>query len=167
MKRVIASSSLMALSLLLSGCGESKNEEGGCCMHEHHKDHNEGNKDTMSCKKKTDSGLAYEVLKEGEGAAPEKGQVVTVHYTGWLEKDGQPDLEAKFDSSVDRGEPFSFIIGGGQVIAGWEEGVADMKPGEMRRLTIPSELAYGEQGAGGVIPGNATLVFDVELLKVS
>jgi FKBP-type peptidyl-prolyl cis-trans isomerase len=165
MKRIIASSSLLAVSLLFSGCGEkSKDKDGGCCSHSHH---DEGHKDSMACKKKTDSGLAYEVLKEGEGAAPEAGQLVTVHYTGWLEKDGQPDLNAKFDSSVDRGEPFTFVIGGGQVIKGWDEGVADMKPGEVRRLVIPSELAYGERGAGGVIPGNATLVFDVELLKIS
>lgn len=112
---------------------------------------------------KTDSGLQYEIIKEGSGKAPEKGQLVTVHYTGWLDNNGQPG--AKFDSSVDRGEPFVFPIGAGYVIKGWDEGVASMKVGEKRRLVIPSELGYGARGAGGVIPPNATLIFDVELLK--
>jgi len=111
----------------------------------------------------TDSGLDYIILKEGSGASPKKGQPVTVHYTGWLEQDGNPG--AKFDSSVDRGQPFTFVIGVGQVIEGWDEGVLAMKVGEKRRLFIPAKLGYGAQGAGGVIPPNANLIFDVELLE--
>lgn len=109
----------------------------------------------------TDSGLKYEVLKAGDGATPKTGQTVVVHYTGTLE-DG-----TKFDSSRDRGQPFSFKLGVGQVIKGWDEGLSTMKVGDRRKLTIPPELGYGARGAGGVIPPNATLIFDVELLKIS
>jgi len=108
----------------------------------------------------SDSGLKYEDLIEGEGAVAEPGQRVSVHYTGWLE-DG-----TKFDSSVDRNEPFQFALGRGMVIRGWDEGVAGMKVGGRRRLVIPPHLGYGAQGAGGVIPPNATLVFEVELLDI-
>lgn len=108
----------------------------------------------------TASGLQYEDIVVGEGASPVTGRGVTVHYTGTL-LDG-----SKFDSSRDRGQPFTFTIGVGQVIKGWDEGVAGMKVGGRRTLTIPSDLAYGSRGAGGVIPPNATLLFDVELLAV-
>lgn len=110
----------------------------------------------------TDSGLKYEDLNEGDGeVATGPGQTVTVHYTGWLE-DG-----TKFDSSVDRGDPFQFPLGVGMVIKGWDEGVAGMKVGGKRKLTIPSQLGYGAAGAGGAIPADATLIFEVELLKIS
>jgi len=109
----------------------------------------------------TQSGLQYEELLEGNGASPQPGQMVSVHYTGWL-TDG-----TKFDSSVDRGQPFEFCIGQGQVIRGWDEGVMSMKIGGKRKLTIPPELGYGARGAGGVIPPNATLIFEVELLGLN
>jgi peptidylprolyl isomerase len=104
------------------------------------------------------TGLQYEDLKVGTGESPKAGQTCVMHYTGWL-TDG-----SKFDSSVDRGQPFEFSIGRGQVIKGWDEGVMSMKVGGKRKLTIPPDLGYGARGAGGVIPPNATLVFEVELL---
>jgi len=109
----------------------------------------------------TASGLKYTDLVVGKGASPVAGKKVKVHYTGTLENG------RKFDSSVDRNEPFSFVIGVGQVIPGWDEGVMTMKVGGKRKLIIPSKLGYGASGAGGVIPPNATLLFDVELLDVS
>jgi peptidylprolyl isomerase len=108
----------------------------------------------------TDSGLQYRDIVEGTGAMPQPGQRVTVHYTGTLE-DG-----TQFDSSRDRGRPFSFKVGVGQVIKGWDEGVGSMRVGGRRQLVIPPELGYGARGAGGVIPPNATLIFDVELLRI-
>lgn len=103
--------------------------------------------------------------KKGKGALAEKGKTVSVHYTGWLWDKGKPGT--KFDSSLDRGTPFQFLLGGGQVIKGWDQGVAGMKVGGKRRLTIPPDLGYGANGAAPVIPPNATLIFDVELLGVN
>ena len=110
------------------------------------------------------SGLKYTDSKVGDGAAATSGHKVSVHYTGWLYNNGQKG--AKFDSSLDRGQPFAFGLGAGQVIQGWDEGVAGMKVGGKRTLIIPPDLGYGARGAGGVIPPNATLMFDVELLGV-
>ena len=110
------------------------------------------------------SGLKYTDTKTGDGAAAAAGNKVSVHYTGWLYNNGAKGT--KFDSSVDRGQPFQFTLGAHQVIAGWDEGVAGMKVGGKRTLIIPPDLGYGARGAGGAIPPNATLTFDVELLKV-
>jgi FKBP-type peptidyl-prolyl cis-trans isomerase FkpA len=134
---------LGALVLVLAAIGDDK------------KDKKEGNVVT------TKSGLKYEDLKVGDGAEAKKGDTVVVHYTGWL-KDGK-----KFDSSHDRKEPFSFKLGAGQVIKGWDEGVAGMKVGGKRKLIIPPELGYGARGAGADIPPNAELTFEVELLKIT
>ena len=106
-------------------------------------------------------------VKPGDGAMATSGSDVTVHYTGWLYDEKAPDLRgAKFDSSVDRDEPFTFLLGAGQVIRGWDEGVAGMKIGGKRKLLIPSDLGYGRSGAGAAIPPNTSLVFEVELLDV-
>jgi FKBP-type peptidyl-prolyl cis-trans isomerase len=113
-------------------------------------------KDTLT----TASGLRYIVVQKGNGTQAENGKTVDVHYTGYL-MDGRT-----FDSSIERGEPISFPLGQNMVIKGWEEGIALMKVGEKMRLIIPSELGYGDRGAGGVIPPNATLIFDVELVNV-
>ena len=110
----------------------------------------------------TSSGLQIIDTKPGAGAAPRTGQTVVVHYTGWLYANGAKGK--KFDSSVDRNEPFEFPVGAGRVIRGWDEGVGSMKVGGKRTLIIPPQLGYGASGAGGVIPPNATLMFDVELL---
>lgn len=133
---------LMALVvlLLLAGCGGK----------------NPAEEETVT----TNTGLQYVDIKVGEGDMPKLGDTVVVHYTGWLE-DG-----TQFDSSVDRGEPFEFSIGLGQVISGWDEGVGTMRVGGLRKLIIPPDLGYGAAGAGGVIPANATLIFEVELLEI-
>jgi peptidylprolyl isomerase len=110
--------------------------------------------------KTTKSGLKYAILKPGKGAVAKPGQSVVVHYTGWLKSNGK-----KFDSSVDHGQPFTFSLGGHQVIQGWDEGVAGMKTGEKRQLVIPPALGYGPDGHPPVIPPNSTLIFDVELIK--
>ena len=109
----------------------------------------------------TSSGLQYEDTQVGSGASPARGQTCVMHYTGWLTNG------TKFDSSKDRNDPFEFPLGAGRVIKGWDEGVAGMKIGGKRKLTIPPALGYGARGAGGVIPPNATLVFEVELLGVA
>lgn len=110
------------------------------------------------------NGLRFHDEVVGSGAQPTAGQTVDVHYTGWLNDNGKPGR--KFDSSRDRGAPFSFKLGAGQVIKGWDLGVADMKVGGRRTLVLPPDLAYGGRGAGGVIPPGATLIFDVELLGI-
>jgi FKBP-type peptidyl-prolyl cis-trans isomerase len=110
---------------------------------------------------KTDSGLQYVELKEGDGAVAKKGDTVEVHYTGWT-----TDPKKPFDSSLDRKQPFSFKLGAGMVIKGWDEGVAGMKVGGKRKLIIPSELGYGKRGAGKDIPPDSELTFEVELLKI-
>jgi peptidylprolyl isomerase len=112
----------------------------------------------------TPSGLQITDTQVGTGATPRSGQICVMHYTGWLYENGAKGK--KFDSSLDRGKPFEFTIGQGQVIRGWDEGVATMKTGGKRTLIIPPELGYGARGAGGVIPPNATLIFEVELLEV-
>jgi peptidylprolyl isomerase len=111
------------------------------------------------------SGWSYKMITPASSGAkaPENGQKVSVHYTGWIDENGQPGR--KFDSSVDRGQKFEFDLGKGRVIRGWDEAVADMKIGEKRRVYIPAELAYGNRGAGAVIPPNANLIFDIELFS--
>lgn len=115
----------------------------------------------------TPSGLQFQILNEAPDQAkkPKAGQVVVVHYTGWLDEQGTPGK--KFDSSVDRSSPFSFVVGKGQVIKGWDESLLDMKVGEKRRVHIPPTLGYGSRGAGAVIPPNATLIFDIELIEIA
>lgn len=155
MKRFVTPicSCIIVAILVCVGYGISKNSE----------DTTHGWKKNMN-RIKTPTGLEYEILQEGSGAAAQKGQAVTVHYTGWLDEQGNPG--AKFDSSVDRGQPFQFPLGVGMVIRGWDEGVAGMKVGEKRRLFIPAELGYGARGAGRAIPPHANLIFDVELIRV-
>jgi len=124
-----------------------------------------------ACGGNTESTSVTQLIRQddvvGTGAEAQGGRVVTVHYTGWLYDQTRPDRRGnKFDSSRDRNEPFSFNLGAGEVIRGWDEGVAGMKVGGRRTLTIPPDMGYGARGAGGVIPPNATLLFDVELLEV-
>ncbi len=123
-----------------------------------------GAKEGKSKMQRSPSGLQYEDVKVGTGAQPRKGQTCVMHYTGWLWENGAKGK--KFDSSVDRGQPFEFPLGQGMVIKGWDEGVATMKVGGKRNLLIPPSLGYGARGAGGVIPPNATLFFEVELLGI-
>lgn len=152
MKRVIIVTSLC----LLSGCLETSQENQGALMKNPNR--------TM-----TVSGLAYDILLPGQTQAQQakKGELVTVHYTGWLaDEAGNPVEKKKFDSSHDRQQPFQFVLGAGQVIKGWDEGVQGMYVGEKRRLIIPADLGYGKRGVPAVIPPDATLVFDVELLKI-
>jgi len=155
----------VGLSLLCSiGCVESAKK---CATETDVKNKREEKKERYM--QKATSGLQYEVLQEAceNASSPQVGQQVVVHYTGWLaDADGKPDVKKKFDSSVDRCKPFVFTVGVGMVIKGWDEGVLMMKVGEKRRFTIPSDLGYGARGVPGVIPGGATLIFDVELLEL-
>jgi FKBP-type peptidyl-prolyl cis-trans isomerase len=156
MKRLaIGCSLVVATAFLMVSCRNSKNINNNNTTQVG---------STKMTRTKTASGLEYVILQEGSGVSPSAGKEVTVHYTGWLDNNGEPG--AMFDSSVKRGKPFSFQIGIGYVIKGWDEGVMTMKIGEKRRLFIPSNLGYGARGAGASIPGNANLIFDVELLKV-
>ena len=156
MKRLVIGCSLVAASAcLVIICKTTKNNSTTVQQ--------VGN--TKMTRTKNASGLEYEIIQPGSGASPSAGKEVTVHYTGWLDVNGQPGKQ--FDSSVTRGKPFSFIIGVHQVIQGWDEGVMTMKIGEKRRLYIPASLGYGARGAGAAIPPHANLIFDVELLKVS
>ncbi|GEM_PF-739081 len=148
-----------------SGCSHSCHSQDVCNEVESAVSVQSITKDVQMVREKSASGLEWEVLQEGSGDNPAAGKTVVVHYTGWLNEDGKPGK--KFDSSVDRGQKFSFRIGIGMVIPGWDEGVMGMKVGEKRRLYIPSNLAYGVRGAGGVIPPNADLIFDVELFDIS
>lgn len=149
MKKYMLLFTTIMLSMLLTSC----------------KDSSEKTRTKKMTRHTTTSGLQYEIVKEGAGNSPQKGNTVTVHYTGWLDENGMPGK--KFDSSLDRGAPFPFVIGVGQVIQGWDEGVLNMKAGEKRRLFIPASLGYGSRGAGSIIPPHAALIFDVELLKFS
>lgn len=144
---------LLAGLTLMSGCAGEREPERTNAM-------TEGPPPVEGDTIDTESGLRYIVIERGDGPSPETGDRVRVHYTGWL-TDGR-----KFDSSRDRGEPFEFPLGVGQVIAGWDQGVAVMNVGGRRRLIIPPDLGYGQRGAGNVIPPGATLIFDVELLEI-
>jgi FKBP-type peptidyl-prolyl cis-trans isomerase len=152
MKRILLL--IACMPIVFTGCMNTKNKNTQC-----------DEKGVKMVREKTASGLEYTILKPGLGESPKAGQRVTVHYTGWLNA-GDYEKGAKFDSSVDRGQPFGFVIGVGQVIKGWDEGVLAMKIGEQRRLFIPAVLGYGARGAGAVIPPNANLIFDVELIKI-
>lgn len=150
-----------ATTCFVAQCKEKKKEHKDAQTYTYKKQ----SKESCMTKHTAPSGLVYEIIQEGTGNSPRKGDRVKVHYTGWLDDNGKQGK--KFDSSVDRGAPFEFIIGVGQVIKGWDEGVLTMKVGEKRRLTIPANIGYGARGAGAVIPPHATLIFDVELLSIS
>jgi len=151
MKKNCRSYFVLAALLPIAGCSADKSKDATA------------KEDVMN---KTASGISYTVLKEAPAGAvkPTKGSMAVVHYTGWLQENGAQGK--KFDSSVDRGQPFTFNVGIGRVIPGWDEAVLDMKVGEKRRVIVPPQLAYGASGIGRVIPPNATLIFEVELLEV-
>jgi len=169
MKKLFLAYSLALIApVLLASCGKSNKQDPvnqtEIKTEQQIKDEGITKMPEINTKITTPSGLGYLTEVAGTGATPTKGKPVTVHYTGWLDVNGEKG--AKFDSSVDRNQPFNFIIGVGQVIQGWDEGVQSMTVGEKRRLFIPADLGYGARGAGKVIPPNANLIFDVELLKV-
>ncbi|MCA1580672.1 MAG: FKBP-type peptidyl-prolyl cis-trans isomerase [Acidobacteria bacterium] len=151
---ILAGAAALALAVLPASGSQRDNAAPG----------KDAEKKSDSKMTKTSSGLQYEDTVVGTGASPKNGQTCVMHYTGWLWEGGAKGK--KFDSSVDRGKPFEFVIGQGQVIKGWDEGVSTMKVGGKRTLLIPATLGYGARGAGGVIPPNATLLFEVELLGV-
>ena len=175
MKNIVKGSTFLFLACLLSSCGicdqwfkkdEIKKETTKTAQAPRPNRPTRPTR-TAQATQTAESALRYEILKAApqDAKIPEKGKKVTVHYTGWLEENGTKGK--KFDSSVDRGTPFTFTLGVGQVIKGWEEGVAKMKVGEQCRLTVPANLGYGARGAGRVIPPNANLIFDVELLETA
>lgn len=153
MRALPRAGALLALSILLVSAGERLTLQSISATAQ-----------TKGSTVTTPSGLQIIDTQVGTGATPKTGQICVMHYTGWLYQNGAKG--AKFDSSLDRGQPFEFPIGTGRVIAGWDEGVASMKVGGKRTLIIPANLGYGARGAGGVIPPNATLLFEVELLAV-
>ncbi len=156
MKQFLRTCTLLSTLSMLSGCG------CGCDKHDAPQKKEVSEVQTLA------SGLQYKILKQAPADAQiaDNGNIVSVHYTGWLFDNKAPEnLGAKFDSSLDRGQPFEFQVGQGHVIKGWDQGVKGMKVGEKRRLIIPADLGYGAQGTPG-IPPNATLIFDVELLKI-
>lgn len=156
----VAAAGLFAMGLSMTACGEKSAKEQLAM--------NEKSTTSTSTAARTTlpSGLAFEVLvaPKSDAKAPSKGDRVSVHYTGWLDQKGV--IGTKFDSSVDRGAPFKFVVGVGQVIQGWDEGVLLMKIGEKRRYFIPAKLGYGAYGAGAAIPPHADLIFDVEMLAI-
>lgn len=156
----LATAGLFAMGLSMTACGEKSPKEQSSMNEKNTTSVTSGSRTTLA------SGLSFEVLTapKADAKAPSKGDRVSVHYTGWLDQKGA--LGTKFDSSVDRGAPFKFVVGVGQVIAGWDEGVLLMKVGEKRRYFIPSKLGYGAYGAGAVIPPHADLIFDVEMLAI-
>lgn len=157
MKRLLVTGTLAVATIsLFLMCRESKNQKNNISTIQ------TGN--TKMTRTRTASGLEYEILQEGKGASPKLGDMVTVHYTGWLDNNGERGQQ--FDSSFNRNEPFTFKIGAGRVIKGWDEGVITMKIGEKRRLFIPTKLGYGERAVGSVIPAHSNLIFDVELLAI-
>jgi len=156
-----SASILLCLSLVLSGCSQQDTSPDTAAV---------AASDTAVIQTEQSAGVTElqvtDVVK-GEGATANAGQDVVVHYTGWLYQPGEPDNKGKkFDSSLDRGQPFVFPLGGGRVIQGWDQGVAGMQVGGKRLLVIPPEMGYGATGAGGVIPPNATLIFEVDLLEI-
>jgi len=156
-----SASILICLSLVLSGCSQQDTSPDTAAV---------AASDTAVIQTEQSAGVTElqvtDVVK-GEGATANAGQDVVVHYTGWLYQPGEPENKGKkFDSSLDRGQPFVFPLGGGRVIQGWDQGVAGMQVGGKRLLVIPPEMGYGATGAGGVIPPNATLIFEVDLLEI-